>query len=114
MREQLLDRKIRKDADRLKKDLRTLAEDSAARISELEGMVSQDYIKAKKDLAKQVDPLRKDIVRRSRDFIANAKEIAVELPKNIDKKASRFPWAGLITIGLVFGFVLGFVVKPGR
>ncbi len=140
MKAQLLDKKIRKDADKLRKDINTLAEDSAARINKLEEMASLDYSKAKRDLAKQlenragqwrkkvgkltenatrsvvskVEPLRKDIGRRSSNFIAKAKKTAVELPKNIDKKASAYPWTTLITIGLASGFVLGFVLKPAR
>ena len=38
MNEQLVDKKIRKDANRLKKDLSALVEDSAARINKLEEM----------------------------------------------------------------------------
>ena len=140
MKEQLIDKKVRKDADRLKKDLSELAEDSAARIAKFEEMVGQAYNKAKKDLAKQmessanqwrkkvskltenasrslagtVEPLKKDIGRRSSNFTTKAQEIAVELPKNIDKKASGFPWAAMVTIGLAAGFVLGLVIKLAR
>ena len=140
MKEQLLDKKVRKDAGKLKKDLSALAEDSAARIGKLEEMVGLSYNKAKKDLAKQmgssanqwrkkvamltenaarsvastVEPLKKDIGRRSSNITAKAQEIAVELPKNIDKKASGFPWAAMITIGLAVGFVMGLVIRSAR
>ena len=140
MNEQLVDKKIRKDANRLKKDLSALVEDSAARINKLEEMAGLASNKAKKDLAKQMEssanqwrkkvgklteiatrsvvgtikPLKKDIDRQSSNFAAKAQGITVKLPKNIDKKASGFPWLAMITVGLAVGFGLGLVFQSAR
>ena len=140
MNELLLDKKICKDASRLKKDLSALAEDSAARFNQLEVMASLASNKAKKDLAKQLEtsanqwrkkvgklteivtrsvegtikPLKKDIGRQSSNFAAKAQGITVKPPKNIDKKTSAFHWLAMITVGLAVGFGLGLVFQSAR
>jgi len=53
MNDRQLEKKIRKDAARVKKDISTLAGDGAARLSRLEDNVSQATGKAKEDLTTQ-------------------------------------------------------------
>jgi ElaB/YqjD/DUF883 family membrane-anchored ribosome-binding protein len=140
MNDQKLDKKVRKDAEKVQKDLSALAKDGAARLNRFEDSVSVASSKAKKDLTKQVEgsvsqlskgidkatgnaaktlagtsaKLKKNIGHRFSYFTKHAQEIAVEVPKDLDKKVSGFPWAVVITIGLAVGFVLGLLLQPSR
>ena len=140
MNDQKLDKKVRKDAERVQKELSALAKDGAARLSSFENNAILAAGKAKKELTKQVEgsvsqlsqgfdqatknatqtisgtsaKLKKDIGHRLSHFVTKAQEVTVEIPKNIDKKASSFPWAIVITIGLAVGFVVGLLFLPTR
>jgi hypothetical protein len=140
MKNQKLDKKVLKDVGKVKKDLSTLAGDSAARFGRFESDVSLASDKARKDLSKQVKvsatqlgkrfdkatgnaakavagasaKMKKDAGNWWSHFNTKAQEVAVEVPKELDKKASGFPWAVVITIGLVLGFVLGLLLQPAR
>ena len=46
-------------------------------------------------------------------FTKQAQKASVEVPKELSKKASRFPLI-VITIGLAVGFVLGLIFLPIR
>lgn len=140
MNDQKLDRKVRKDAEKVQKDLSILAKDSAARLSRFEESVGLASGKAKKELTKQVEgsvsqlskgfdnvtknavktisntsaKMKKDIGHRLSHLATNAQNISVEVPKKVDKKISGFPWAIVISIGLAVGFVVGLLFLPTR
>jgi len=50
MNDQQLEKKIRKDASKVKKDLHTLVRDSTTRLSRFEDNISQDTVEAKEDI----------------------------------------------------------------
>ncbi len=139
MNDKKLDEKVRKDAEKLQKDLSVLAKDGAARLSRFEDSVSLASGKAKKELTKQVEgsvsqlskgfnnatenaaktlagtsaKLKKDFGHRFSHFAKYAQEVTVEVPKDLGKKAIKIPWI-LITIGLAVGFVIGLLFLPTR
>lgn len=139
MNDHKLDKKIRNDADRVQKDISTLVKDGAARLSRYENTVSQASGKAKKDLTNRLESsvsqlskgfdsatgnatkalsgtstkFKKNMGNWLDHFNAKAQKVAVEVPKELGKKASRFPWI-VITIGLAVGFLIGIMFLPNR
>jgi ElaB/YqjD/DUF883 family membrane-anchored ribosome-binding protein len=139
MNDQKLDKKVRQDADRVKKDLSTLAEDGAARINRFENNVSVANADAQKDLTKwaedsvsqlnknfdkltssaretaggAVATMKKDIGHGLSQYNAKAQDIADKVPDGFAKKVARYPWV-VITIGLAIGFLLGLLLQPAR
>jgi gas vesicle protein len=139
MNDQKLDKKVRKDAEKVQKDLSNLAKDGAARLNRFESTVSQATSKAKKDLTKHVESsvsqlskgfgnttgnatralsgtsakLKKNMGHWLDRFNAKAQEVTVEVPKDLGKKASRSPWI-VITICLSVGFLIGLMFLPTR
>jgi hypothetical protein len=137
MNDQQLEKKIRMDTAKVKKDLSILAEHSAARLSRLENNVNQATSKAKEGLATWVDDgvstltegieklsgdaketvvsaaatVKKDVGHGLSQYNAKAQKYADKVPGNFGKKAARYPWVG-ISIALIFGFVLGSLLKP--
>jgi ElaB/YqjD/DUF883 family membrane-anchored ribosome-binding protein len=139
MNDQQLEKKVRKDAAKLKKDLSTLMEDSATQLSRYEGSVSQVTGKAKEDMATWVEDsvsqlsegiekltgdaretmvgaaalVKKDVGHGLSQYNAKLQKVADKVPAGLGKKAARYPWVA-ISIALVVGFLLGILLKPAR
>lgn len=99
MNDQKLEKKVRHDADKVRKDLRTLVEDGAAQVSQATG-------KAREDLTTWVED-------GLCQYNARAQEYADRVPGGFSKKAARYPWV-TISIALAVGFLLGSLRKPAR
>jgi len=139
MNDQQLEHKVRQDAVRVKKDLGTLGKDSAALAGRYGDNLSQAPGKAKDDLTAWVEDgvsqlsegfekltddakksvadtaatVKKDVGRGLSQYNAKAQEAADKVPGDFGKKAAKYPWVA-ISIALVFGFLLGFLLKPAR
>ena len=137
MNDQQLEKKIRQDTVKVRKDLKTLADDSAARLSRLENNVNQVTGKAKEDLTSWVDDnvsqlsdkvekltsdardtvvgaaasVKKDIGHGLSQYNAKAQKVVDSVPGKFGKKAARYPWVGM-SIALAVGFVVGSLIKP--
>lgn len=106
MNDQKLEKKVRHDADKVRKDLRTLVEDGAAQVNKFEDKVSQATGKAREDLTTWVED-------GLCQYNARAQEYADRVPGGFSKKAARYPWV-TISIALAVGFLLGSLCKPAR
>jgi ElaB/YqjD/DUF883 family membrane-anchored ribosome-binding protein len=139
MNDQQLEKKIRQDAAKMKKDLNTLAEHSAARISRLEDNVTQATGKAKGDLTKWVEDgtsqlsdgfeklsdnakktavstvatVKKDVGHGLSQYNAKAQEVADKVPGDFGKQAAKYPWVA-ISIAMAVGFILGSLLRPAQ
>ncbi len=139
MNDQQLDKKVRQDAARVKKDINTLMGDSADRIGRFEENLSQASGKAKEDLTTWVGDgvtqlsegfekltgdareslvgaaatLKKDVGHGLSQYNARAQEVADKVPGDLGKKAARYPWVA-ISMGVAVGLLLGVILKPGR
>lgn len=137
MNDEQLDKKVRQDAAKVKKDLQTLLEHSAARLGRFENQVSKTTGETKQDLtawveenlaqlSKTIDSLtgtaqdsledtaatvKKQVKLGLNRSNAVAKEFINNLPDGLVKKPARYPWAA-ISIVLVVGLLLGFFIKP--
>jgi ElaB/YqjD/DUF883 family membrane-anchored ribosome-binding protein len=134
-----LENKVRKDAAKVKKDISTLMDDSTARVTRYENTVGQATGKAKEDLTNWVEDnvsqlsegfekltgeaketvvgaaaaVKKDVGHGLSQYNAKAQEVADKVPGSFGKQAASYPWVA-ITIALVFGFLLGSLLKPFR
>lgn len=139
MNDKQLDNKVSRDAAKVKKDIGTLMEDSAARLNRFEDKVSQAPGKAKEDLTTWVEDgvsqvregfgklsgdakeavvgaaatVKKDVGHGLSHYNSKAQEVANKVPGEFGKKAARYPWVA-ISIALVVGFLLGVLLKPSR
>ncbi len=137
MNDQQLEKKIRQDTAQVRKDLKTLADDSADRLSRLENNVNQVTGKAKEDLTTWVDDsisqlsdkvekltsdaretvvdaaatVKKDVGHGLSQYNAKAQKVVESVPGGFGKKAARYPWVGM-SIALVVGFAVGSLLKP--
>lgn len=137
MNDKQLDQKVRKDADRVKKDINTLVQDSIARLSRVESSISQATGKTKEDLTTWAEDgvstlskgfeklsgdaietaddtaktVRKDVGHRLSQYNAKVKEIAGQVPNDFGKKVAKYPWVA-ISIGLFAGFLMGMILRP--
>jgi uncharacterized protein YjbJ (UPF0337 family) len=137
MNDQQLEKKIRQDTAKVRKDLKTLADDSAARLSRLESNANQVTGKAKDDLTSWVDDnvsqlsdkvekltnnaketvvgaaatVKKDVGHGLSQYNAKAQKVADTVPGSFGKKAARYPWVGM-SIALLVGLMVGSLLKP--
>jgi ElaB/YqjD/DUF883 family membrane-anchored ribosome-binding protein len=139
MNDKQLEKKVRRDTAKVKKDLSILEEDSAARLSQFVGNVNQVTDKAKEDLTARVEDsvsqlsegleeltddakegvvgaamsVKKDVRHGLSQFNAMAQNAADKVPGGFAKKAVHYPWVA-ITIGLAVGLLLGILFKPAH
>jgi len=139
MNDQKLDKKIRKDAAKVKKDLLTLVRDSSTRMGRYEDNASQATGKAKEDLTTWVvnsisqlskgfkkltgdaketvvgtaATVKKDVGHGLSHYNVKSQEVADKVPGGFGKQAARYPWVA-ISIVLAVGFLLGSLLKPAR
>lgn len=100
MNDQQLENKVRRDADKVKKDIRTLLGHGADRIERFEDQVSQGSVKAKEDLATWAE-----------DSASQVGDKFEKVTTSLAQQVSSHPWVA-ISIGLAFGFLLGSLIKP--
>ena len=139
MNDQRLEKKLRQDAVKVKKDISILAGDTAARMSRFEDSVSRATGKAKEDLTTWVEDgvsqwsdgvekltgdvkqtvvdtaatVQKDVGRGLSQYNAKAQKVADKVPGSFGKKVVRNPWVA-ISMALAVGFLLGFLLKPAQ
>jgi ElaB/YqjD/DUF883 family membrane-anchored ribosome-binding protein len=95
---------------RIKKDLATLGEDGVTGLGRKFEQLADD---AKEMVSDAVNTLNKDVGDGLSLYNAKVQDVADRVPGDIGKKAVGYPWV-TITISLVFGLLLGVLLKPGR
>jgi ElaB/YqjD/DUF883 family membrane-anchored ribosome-binding protein len=135
MNDRQLNNKVRKDADRIIKDINTLVGDSSTRFSRFEDDVNQAAGKVKEELSSWVEEgvskfdrmkgnvkdsvastaaiVKKDVNRGMIQYNNKAQKIADKLPGGFSRSATKYPWV-VISLGLALGFFLGILLKPSR
>jgi ElaB/YqjD/DUF883 family membrane-anchored ribosome-binding protein len=139
MNDQQLNNKVRKDADRIIRDINTLVGDSSNRLSRFEDDVNQAAGKAKEDLTSWAEDgvtqfsekfgkmsgnlkesiadtaatVKKDVNRGIKQYNQKAQEVADKIPGGFGESAAKYPWV-VISLGLALGFFLGILLKPSR
>ncbi|MDD5371365.1 MAG: hypothetical protein PHQ40_20025 [Anaerolineaceae bacterium] len=139
MNDRQLEKKVRQDAIKVKKDISTLVGDSAVRFGRFEDNLNQATGKAKEDLTTWVEDsssqiseglekltdqaretmvsaavtVKKDVGHGLSQYNTRAQEVADKVPGGWGMKAARYPWV-TISIALLVGFLLGIVINPLR
>jgi hypothetical protein len=139
MNDRQLERKISRDAGKVKKDVSTLVGDSAVQLGRFGDDVSQATDKVKEDVASWVEDgasrmsegfeklkgdaieaavgvattVKKNVGDGLSQYNAKAMEIANEVSSDINKKVARYPWVA-ISIGVGVGLLLGGLLNHGR
>jgi ElaB/YqjD/DUF883 family membrane-anchored ribosome-binding protein len=139
MNDQQLNNKVRKDADRIIKDINTLVGDTSKRLSRFEDDVNQAAGKAKEDFAAWAEDgatqisdkfgkvtgnlkesiadtaatVKKDVNRGMKQYNKKAQEVADKIPGGFSESAAKYPWV-VISLGLALGFFLGILLKPSH
>jgi ElaB/YqjD/DUF883 family membrane-anchored ribosome-binding protein len=138
MNQKPLDKKIKRDAAKVKKDINTLAGDSLKRAS---GFVDdagtaaenafedvstwvEDSVsnageeieriseKAKETASNVAAEVKKNVGHGLSQYNKKAQIIADRVPGNIGEKAAHYPWVS-ITIALALGLMVGYILKSG-
>jgi len=134
-----LDKKIQQDAAKVKKDLRTLAEDSANRVGNLEENISEATTHAEAGIATWVEDnaskmsrelgkltrdarksmvsaattLKEDIGHGLSQYNTKVREMVDKAPGGLSEQAAKYPWVAL-SITVLAGFLLGMLIRPAR
>jgi ElaB/YqjD/DUF883 family membrane-anchored ribosome-binding protein len=95
---------------RIRKDLGTLGDDGVTSVNRKFDQLADD---AKKMVADAVKIINKDVGHGLSQYNAKVQDVADRVPGGFSKKAARYPWV-TITMSLVFGLLLGVLLKPGR
>ncbi|MBE0411845.1 MAG: hypothetical protein IBX69_19120 [Anaerolineales bacterium] len=96
--------------DKIRKDLVTLGDDGATGLNRKFSQLAGD---AKTRVSDAVETLNKDVTHGLSQYNAKVQNVADRVPGGFGKKAAGYPWVA-ITISLVFGLLVGFLLKPGR
>ncbi|MHB8133490.1 MAG: hypothetical protein ACYDH1_04610 [Anaerolineaceae bacterium] len=102
--------KVNQTAENVKKYNTSFMEDGAARFSrKFEGLKS-DAIEKANDTVKTIG---KDVNHGLDQYNKKVQDLADSMPGDFIKNSSRYPWVAISLI-LVAGFTLGFLLKPTR
>jgi ElaB/YqjD/DUF883 family membrane-anchored ribosome-binding protein len=128
MNEKAYENKVDRDVNKTKKDFTTLGEDNVAGLSRIkkdlvtlgdDGVtgfnmkLDQLVDDTQEMVAASVKSFNQEVRQGLHHYNAKLQDVADNIPGNFAKNASGYPWV-TITISLVLGFILGFVLKPGR
>ena len=111
MNDQQLEKKVRQDASRVKKEMGIFVEDSFARFSQGFKKFSDE---ARKTISNTYSMMKKDVGNWLSRYNAKAQKVADRVPGDIGKKAPKYAWVA-ITVTLVVGFLLaGRLFRPAQ
>jgi len=101
---------LTKDAEEIKEDINTLAEDSASQ-------VSKDYENIKDEVKTTVTgaihSVKKEVEYGLSQYNTKAQELADKVHDGLGKEITKYPWVS-ISIALVIGVLIGGFLKPVR
>jgi ElaB/YqjD/DUF883 family membrane-anchored ribosome-binding protein len=122
------EKQVNRDVDQAKKDFSTLGEDNVTGLARIKNdlvKLGEDGVtglsrkfeqladETKETVTDAVKTLNKDVGHGLSQYNAKVQDVADRVPGGIGKKAAAYPWV-TITISLVFGLLLGVLLKPGR
>ena len=101
---------LSKDAEEIKEDINTLAEDSVSQ-------VSKDYENIKEEVKTTVNgaihSMKKEVEYGLSQYNTKAQELADKVHDGLGKEITKYPWVS-ISVALVIGVLIGGFLKPGR
>jgi ElaB/YqjD/DUF883 family membrane-anchored ribosome-binding protein len=117
MNEKQMEKRIQKDAEKVKKDINSLMEDGVTQVTrrfeKITGEAKKLTGEAKESLANTAASVGKDVGKGLKQYNAKANEFAKSVPGDLGKKVSQYPWVA-ISIGLGIGLLLGGLFKRAK
>ena len=110
MNDKQFENKVNRDVENAKNDLATLGNDGITGLSRKYEQLTDDTKKSVDAAAKSVN---KAVGQGLSQYNAKLQEVADKVPGDFGKKAAGYPWVSM-TISLIFGLLLGVLLKPGR
>lgn len=102
--------KVNQSAENMKKYNTSFMEDGAAQLTRKFDMLKSEAIDKANGAVKTIG---KDVDQGLMQYNKKVQELADSLPSNFVKNTTRYPWV-TISLTLVAGFMLGFLLKPAR
>ena len=110
MNEQQFEAKMVKDGTKVKNAVDAMVGDGVSQLKaeydELRGTV-KDNVKG------AAASIRKDVNLGMKQYNTKAQDVADRLPFDLSHSVKKYPWV-VITFGLLFGLILGFLLKPSQ
>jgi ElaB/YqjD/DUF883 family membrane-anchored ribosome-binding protein len=110
MNEKQFESKMVKDGTNVKKAVDNMVEDGVSQLKseydEFRGLVKDNVNSATSSIKKEVNHGMKQYNAKAHDVVEN-------LPFDLNHSVSKYPWV-VISFGLLFGLILGFLLKPSR
>jgi len=110
MNEKQFENKMEKDGENIKNAFQTMVGNGAAQIKD----EYEQFSGSVKDNVKDASSLLK---KRANDgmkhYNSKAQQMIDKLPSGFRKTMSKYPWV-IVSLGLVFGFMLGIILKPSQ
>lgn len=110
MNDNAFENKVNRDVDKTKKDLATLGDDGVTGLRRMYETLADN---TKKTVAGATKTFNKEVGQGLSRYNKKVQAVADRVPGNFGKKAAGYPWV-TITMSLVFGLLLGAILKPGR
>ena len=110
MNDKAFERKVDRDIDRARKDIATLGDDGVTSLTRKFDRLTDDV---KEPVSDAVKFLNEGVEQGLDQFNTKIQDVADRVPGNFSKKAARYPWV-TVTMTLIFGLLLGALLKPGR
>lgn len=110
MNDSAFENKVNGDVDKAKKDIATLGNDGVA---ELRRKFEPLADNAEQKFSAAVKTFNEEVGHGLSQYNEKVQDVANRVPGNFGKKAAGYPWV-TITISLLFGLLLGVILKPGR
>lgn len=110
MNTKAIEKRINRDFDRAKRDLAALREDAVTGLSRGFDQLIDD---SRKKATVAVKTLNKSVGRGLNQYNMKVQDIVDKVPGDLNKKAAAYPWVA-ITMSMVFGLLLGAILKPSR
>lgn len=110
MNDKTFEKKVDRDVAQAKKDFSTLVGDGAAGLQRKYDQVADS---AREKVSGAVNTLKKDVGGGLSQYNEKVQDVADRVPGNFGRIAAGYPWV-TVTVSLVLGLLLGFILKPGR
>ena len=102
--------KVNKSAENIKKFNTSFIEDGAAQFSRKFDSLKSDAIEKANETVKTIG---KDVGHGLKQYNNKVQEMADSIPGDFVKNSTRYPWV-TISLTLIVGFMLGFLLKPSK
>ena len=110
MNDKAFEKKVDRDVDNAKKDLTTLMDDGVTGLNRQYEHLTDNV---RKTMAGAVKTVNQSVGHGLSRYNAQIQDVADRFPGSFGKQAARYPWV-TVTLSLVFGLLLGILLKPGR